>query len=108
MKRRRFLILLLIFLCSMFVFSACKAEPYKDYASTGLEAKRIPFNYEDDYLKPYDKFGYGKAEIFTDYDSYSAYNFNLDYTKSYFESNDLLVFVISCCSSDETEFGGNT
>lgn len=84
--------------------SACTDDPYKNYKASGLEAKGIPFNYEDDYLAPYDMFGYGKVETFTDYDSFVAYNFNLNYTKSYFELNNLIVFVASSCSFDEMEF----
>lgn len=108
MKIKKFLISLLLFICCIFTFSACtdeQTDPYKDYIASGLEAKGIPYNYEDDYLAPYDMFGYGKAEIFTDYESFAAYNFNLDYTESYFELNNLIIFNTTACSSDEMEFG---
>ena len=105
MKVKKFLVPLLMLLIScIFAFSAC-TDPYKDYVASGLEAKGIPVNYEDEYLASYDKFGYGKAETFIDYESYAVYNFNLDYTESYFELNNLIVFVVCCCSSDEMEFG---
>ncbi len=105
MKVKKLLIPLLLIISCMSAFSACTDDPYKNYKASGLEAKSIPFNYEDDYLTPYDMFGYGKAETFTDYESFVAYDFNLDYSESYFESNNLIVFVVSCCSSDEMEFG---
>ena len=105
MKAKGLLIALLLFVCCAFAFSGC-TDPYKDYTASGLQVKSIPFDYaDDDFLKPYDEFGYNKAQIFTDYKSYSSYKFNLDYTEAYFELNDLLVFVVSCCSSDEMQFG---
>ena len=50
-------------------------------------------------------FGVGKVELFTDYQAYSKYDFDLDYTEDYFDLNNLLVFVVHCCSSDQMEFG---
>jgi len=40
------------------------------------------------------------VELITDYETYSAYQFNLDYTESFFENNNLLVFIVQSCSSD--------
>lgn len=101
MKIKKLLISLLLLISCIFAFSACTDDPYKDYKASGLEVKSIPFNYdEEDY-----KFGYNKVEIFTDYESYVAYSFKLDYTKSYFELNNLIVFNVTACSSDEMEFG---
>lgn len=101
MKAKKFFILLFILSGCIFVFSAC-TDPYKDYKSSGIEVKAIPFTYDDEGSYT---FGYNKTELFTDYENYAAYNLNLDYTKSYFELNNLIVFVVSCCSSDEMEFG---
>lgn len=79
--------------------TSCTPDPYKDYVATGLEAKKFMWNYDEK-----NSFGYNRSEIFSDYQEYSVYNFDLAYTKNYFENNDLLVFVVSCCSSDEMAF----
>lgn len=91
----------------MFAFTACTDEqidPYKDYKASGLEAKGIPFNYDDEDTYT---FGFNKVVVFKleDYENYAAYHFNLDYTESYFELNNLIVFNVTACSSDEMEFG---
>lgn len=52
----------------------------------------------------YDLFGYNKSYIFTNYTGYAACQFSLDYTETYFENNNLLVFVASACSSDQMNF----
>ena len=104
MKIKKLLIPLLLLISCTFAFSACTNDPYKDYKSAGLEAKGIPFNFADEDVGIY-AFGFNKVELFTDYESYVAYNFNLDYNESYFELNNLIVFDVSCCSSDEMEFG---
>ena len=44
------------------------------------------------------------VELITDYATYSAYQFNLDYTEGFFENNNLLVFIVQSCSSDQMEF----
>lgn len=94
--------LVLIAVC-LLALTACAEDPYRDYASSGLEAKGISFRYEDR-LENYDRFDYHKAEIFTDSASYSLSPFAPAYSDAYFEQNDLLIFVVSCCSSDEMEF----
>lgn len=100
----RKILIALILLVSWFtlVLSGCAADPYRDYLATGLEVKGIGYDYEDGGIYG---FGAGRTEIFTTYADYSAYSFPLDYTESYFERNDLLVFIVSCCSSDGMEFG---
>lgn len=100
MKVKKLLIPLLLLISCIFAFSACADDPYKDYKASGIEVKNIPYTYND-----YTSFGYNKIELITDYKSYTAYNFNLDYTAAYFELNNLIVFAVSCCSSDEMEFG---
>ncbi len=42
--------------------------------------------------------------MITDYETYSAYQFNLNYTESFFENNNLLVFIVQSCSSDDIKF----
>ena len=102
MKIKKLLIPLLLIISCMYAFSACTDDPYKNYRASGLEVKGIPFNYDDENTYT---FGYNKAELITDYESFAAYNFNLDYTESYFELNNLIVFNVTACSSDEMEFG---
>ena len=104
MKIKKLFIPLLLLISCMLVFSACTDDPYKNYRSSGLEAKRIPSIYDDEDTYT---FGFNKVVIFTleDYESYAAYHFNLDYTESYFETNDLIIFNTTACSSDEMEFG---
>lgn len=99
MKAKKLLIPLLLLISCMFAFSAC-TDQYKDYKAAGLEVKSIPFTYYEEV-----SFGYNKVELITDYETYAAYNFNLDYNESYFELNNLIVFIVSCCSSDEMVFG---
>ena len=109
MKNRKIILPLMLLIGCNIGLPACKGkpidDPYKGYIATEFEINEIPLDYESDYLKSFDKFGYNKIVIFTDYESYSVYDFNLHYTESYFELNDLLVFVVSACSSDEMELG---
>ncbi len=93
---------ILLLLSILTVFTGCAQDPYKDYVSSGLNVKQVDFDYDD--IDNF-SFGYNKAELFTYYKDYSQYDFDFPYTESYFEQNDLLVFVIRCCSSDEMEFG---
>lgn len=72
-----------------------KEDPYQDYQKTNFQSKT--FNaFQGDYAQ----FGYNKLQKFTDYADYAQYRFQLDYTEVFFENNDLLVFVVSCCTSD--------
>lgn len=101
MMRKSLLAFVFIFLSLITVFTGCEKDPYRDFAASGLEVKEISFDIEN---KKNLSFGFGKAEIFTDYQAYSEYDFYLDYTEEYFKMNNLLVFVVSCCLSDEMEF----
>ena len=99
--RKSLLTAILILLSLMTLFAGCAKDPYKDYVACGLEVNEMPFDTENE--KNW-SFGFGKAAIFTDYQSYSEYDFYLDYTEEYFELNNLLVCAVSCCSSDQMEF----
>lgn len=104
MKAKKMLIPLLLFVSSIFVLSAC-ADKTENYKPSGLEVKEIAFNYGQDEMASANAFNNAPVKVIKDYDNYSSYNFNLDYTKTYFEQNNLLVFVVQTCSSEETEFG---
>lgn len=87
--------------CAIVVLTGCAQDPYKDYVASGLAVKQMEFDYDD--MDNF-SFGYNKAELFTDYREYLKYNFDLSYTESYFEQNNLLVFSVMCNSSDGMEF----
>ena len=98
--KRFFVSVVCMALCLLtFGLTACTPDPYKDYQATGLEAKSFVSDYEK-----YNLFGCDKAQIFSDYGEYAACQFQLEYTKGYFENNDLLVFVISTNSSEDAAF----
>ena len=79
---------------------ACEqTDPYADYQSTDLQAKAFSLDFEN-----YDLFGYDKMQIITDYETYESYQFGINYAEEYFEENNLLVFVVSSCSSDGMVF----
>ena len=100
---KKILTSLILVISFAFIISAgCAQDPYKDYVSCGLDVKKIDFDYED--MDSF-TFGYNKTELFTDYQEYLKYNFDLPYTNEYFKQNALLVFVVRCCSSDDMEFG---
>lgn len=105
MKIKRLFILLLFIISCLFVFPACADKDDKGYAASDLVVKEIPFTYGDDETASADLFNDQPVRLFTDYDDFSTLDFDLDYTKYYFERHDLLVFVIKTCSSYETEFG---
>lgn len=96
------ILFVLLLLGLLTVFAGCAQDPYKDYVSSGLHVRQMDFDYDD--MDNF-TFGYDKAELFADYKDYSQYNFDFPYTESYFEQNDLLVFVVRGCSSDGMEFG---
>ena len=96
MKKTLSLILALITL--LFCLTACRTDKYKDYHATNMEAKTFT-TYYDDLI-----FEADTVELITDYETYSDYRFNLDYTKGFFENNNLLVFIVQSCSSDQMEF----
>jgi len=96
MKKAVSLILALITL--LFCLTACGTDKYKDYHATNMQTKI--------FLTEYDNliFETDTVELITDYEDYSAYQFNLDYTEGFFKNNDLLVFIVQSCSSDQMEF----
>ncbi len=79
-------------------FTACGTDKYKDYHATNMEAKTFT-TYYDDLI-----FETDTVELITNYETYSAYQFNLDYTEGFFENNNLLLFTVQSCSSDKMEY----
>lgn len=99
MKKTLSLVLaLMVFSTLLISMTACATDKYKDYSSTNLQADTFPI--EDTDLI----FEKNTVELITDYETYSAYQFNLDYTESFFENNNLLVFIVQSCSSDKMKF----
>lgn len=99
-------ILTRIVIFMLFGLSSCMEETnlYKDYASSNLVAKAIPLNHDDD------NGGYGypslwnKVYIISTYEFFEEYKFKLAYTKEFFEEKELMVFSVTCCSSDDMKF----
>ena len=89
---------LLVFSCLLFNMTACETDKYKDYHATNMQVKT--FSTEYDNLV----FEVDTVKLIIDYKTYSTYRFNLDYTESFFENNNLLVFIVRSCSSDEMKF----
>ncbi|MBR2969285.1 MAG: hypothetical protein IKC36_05530 [Clostridia bacterium] len=96
MKKALSLVLSLITL--LFCMTACETDKYKDYHATNMEAKTFT-TYYDDLI-----FETNTVELITDYETYSAYQFDLDYTEGFFENNNLLVFIVQSCSSDQMKY----
>ena len=96
MKKALSLVLALITL--LFCLTACGTDKYKDYHATNMEAKTFT-TYYDDLI-----FETDTVELIADYATYSAYQFNLDYTEGFFENNNLLVFIVQSCSSDQMKY----
>ena len=96
MKKTLSLVLAIITL--LFCLTACGTDKYKDYHATNMEAKTFT-TYYDDLI-----FETDTVELITGYETYSAYQFNLDYTEGFFENNNLLVFIVQSCSSDQMQF----
>lgn len=78
--------------------SACETDKYKDYHTTNMQARRFTPGDEDFFFKT------NTVELITDYEKYSSYHFNLDHTERFFETNNLLVFIVTSCSSDQMEY----
>ena len=78
--------------------TACVTDKYKDYHATNMQAKIFTPAPEDLV------FTINTVELITDYDTYAAYRLNLDYTEGFFENNNLLVFMVTSCSSDQMQF----
>lgn len=96
MKKAVSLILAVITIVSC--LTACGIDRYKDYRATDMQAKG--FMQGDEELI----FETNTVELITDYEKYSSYHFNLDYTEEFFENNNLLVFIVTSCSSDQMKY----
>lgn len=96
MKKVVSLILALITLLSC--LTACGTDKYKDYHATNMQARRFTTGDEDLIFET------NTVELITDYEKYSSYRFNLDYTEGFFENNNLLVFIVTSCSSDQMKY----
>ena len=96
MKKGVPFILIIIILLSC--LTACGTDRYKEYRAANMQA--IGFTQGDWNLifKP------NTVELITDYETYSSYGLHLDYTEAFFENNDLLVFIVTSCSSDQMEY----
>ena len=96
MKKALSLILAVITLLSC--LTACGTDKYKDYRITNIQARGFALGYGESMFKT------NTVELITDYEKYSSYQFNLDYTEEFFENNNLLVFIVSSCSSDQMKY----
>ena len=90
--------LILVFIMFLFCLAACTTDDYRYYHVTDMKAKSFISGCEDFDFKPHN------VEMITDYEKYCAYRFNLDYTEEFFKNNNLLVFVVSCSTSDQMEY----
>ena len=96
MKKTVSFVLALITL--LFCLSACGTDKYKDYHATNMQAKTFSTEYDNLIFEA------DTVELIADYETYSAYQFNLDYTEVFFTNNNLLAFIVQSCSSDQMEF----
>ena len=96
---KRAVSLILVIVMFLFCLTACGTDKYKDYYATDMQAKG--FMQDDEVLINFEP---NTVELITDYETYSAYQFNLDYTEGFFENNSLLVFIVQSCSSDQMEY----
>ncbi len=104
MKKLSKVFALLILACSlMVIFASCAENPYKDYISSGLQAKAISLGFDENESLVL-SLPKEQAKIFVDYESYAACDFPLDYAETFFEENNLLVFTTIASSSDEMKF----
>ena len=94
MKRLSILFVCIIVLVSL---AACKMDAYKDYQVTNMRAREFT-QYEDLTFKT------NTVELITDYEKYSSYHLSLDYNEEFFKNNNLLVFNVASCSSDQMEY----
>lgn len=101
MKKRKILVLF-VGICMMLFSISCSNDPYNEYNSTSIEVKQIPYSLI--VADSMTSFGDERCMIFKNYTSYSEYEFSMEYPESFFEANDLLLFVTNCCSTDEMSF----
>lgn len=102
MKKLSNVFALIVAACCLTMVAACAGDPYRDYVSSGLRAKEIPFDMEYRFLSSL--FSEENAKIFEDYEHYAAFELPLGYTEAFFEENNLLVFTTFASSSDEMRF----
>ena len=95
---KKTLSLVLALITLLFCLTACGTDKYKDYHATNMEVKTFSTEYDNLIFET------DTVELITDYETYSAYQFNLDYTEGFFENNNLLVFIVQSCSSDQMEY----
>ena len=100
----RKIVIVLIGICLLFGLSSCIEDSYQGYTSSNLVAKGIPLNYDEDEYYECPSSLWNKAEIISNYDAFVEYMFKLDYTEEFFLENELLVFSVTCCSSDNMKF----
>ena len=96
MKKAVSLILALITL--LVCLTACGTDKYKDYLVTNMQARGFMPGDADLIFKT------NTVELITDYEKYSSYHFSLGYTEEFFKNNNLLVFIVSSCSSDQMKY----
>ena len=97
MKKAVSIILAIVTLFSC--LTACGIDKYKDYHATDMQTKG--FMQGDEVLIIFEP---NTVELITDYEKYTSYHFNLDYTEEFFANNNLLVFIVTSCSSDQMEY----
>ena len=102
MKKRSKVLALILVASFSVIFASCAEDPYKDYISSGLKAKDFSLGFENDFISSIST--NENAMIFKDFESFSAYEFPLDYTEEFFEKNDLLVFVTIADPADQMQF----
>ncbi len=102
MKKKLICFLALVILC-FGTFVGC-ADPYRGYVSSGLEVKEVTF--DDDSHNTFDAYNISRSGtlLVSDYDVYTAYHLDFGYTESFFNANELLIFVTVSCTSDGMEF----
>ena len=86
----------------MVIFVSCAEDPYRDYISSELKAEDFILDFENDFISSIST--NENSMIFEDFESFSAYDFPLDYTEEFFEKNDLLVFVTIADPADQMQF----
>ena len=91
-------LILILFSVLLLSMAACETDKYKDYYATTMQVKSFSTEYDDLVFET------DTVELITNYETYLTYQFNLDYTESFFENNNLLVFIVQSCSSDKMKF----
>ncbi len=90
--------LILIIITILSCLTACGTDKQEGYHSTDMQARSFAPG------EGRKNFQINTVELITDYEKYSSYHFNLDYTEEFFENNGLLVFIVYSCSSDQMKY----